>query len=177
MNDMYLHTFDSHSISHGQEKICPYLIPPTFVSFFFFSHLFLISNIHHPLLIPSSSRITHKKVISTTLNNKKQQQQNIHCTYTPLTTKHLPPSSTKKRHIMTNKAKEDAEKREAAAVAKCLAEHTFPPKLSGWELFRSIGSPKHVVAPMVNTLSLYFCPHHLLMQFPSFLLTALCHLR
>ncbi|KAG0296289.1 hypothetical protein BGZ96_009829 [Linnemannia gamsii] len=51
---------------------------------------------------------------------------------------------------MTNKAKEDAEKRDAAAVAKCLAEHTFPPKLSGWELFRSIGSPKHVVAPMVD---------------------------
>ncbi|KAH7045665.1 dihydrouridine synthase-domain-containing protein, partial [Linnemannia elongata] len=51
---------------------------------------------------------------------------------------------------MTNKAKEDAEKRNAAAVAKCLAEHTFPPKLSGWEFFKSIGSPKHVIAPMVD---------------------------
>ncbi|KAF9096492.1 tRNA-dihydrouridine(16/17) synthase [NAD(P)(+)]-like protein [Mortierella sp. AD031] len=51
---------------------------------------------------------------------------------------------------MTNKAKEEAEKRNAAAVAKCLAEHTFPPKLGGWELYKSIGSPKHVVAPMVD---------------------------
>ena len=51
---------------------------------------------------------------------------------------------------MTNKAKEATEKRNAAAVAKCLAEHTFPPKLSGWEFFKSIGSPKHVIAPMVN---------------------------
>ncbi|KAF9551057.1 tRNA-dihydrouridine(16/17) synthase [NAD(P)(+)]-like protein [Mortierella hygrophila] len=51
---------------------------------------------------------------------------------------------------MTNKAKEDAEKRNAAAVAKCLAEHTFPPKLSGWEFFKFIGSPKHVIAPMVD---------------------------
>ncbi|KAK3815698.1 MAG: tRNA-dihydrouridine synthase [NAD(P)(+)]-like protein [Linnemannia gamsii] len=48
------------------------------------------------------------------------------------------------------KAKEDLEKRNAAAVEKCLAEHTFPPKLGGWELFKSIGSPKHVVAPMVD---------------------------
>ncbi|KAF9153399.1 tRNA-dihydrouridine(16/17) synthase [NAD(P)(+)]-like protein [Linnemannia schmuckeri] len=51
---------------------------------------------------------------------------------------------------MTNKAKEDAEKRNAAAVAQCLAEHTFPPKLGGWEFFKSIGSPKHVIAPMVD---------------------------
>ncbi|KAG0271797.1 tRNA-dihydrouridine(16/17) synthase [NAD(P)(+)]-like protein [Linnemannia exigua] len=48
------------------------------------------------------------------------------------------------------KAKEDLEKRNAVAVEKCLAEHTFPPKLGGWEFFKSIGSPKHVVAPMVD---------------------------
>ncbi|KAF9901224.1 tRNA-dihydrouridine(16/17) synthase [NAD(P)(+)]-like protein [Linnemannia zychae] len=48
------------------------------------------------------------------------------------------------------KAKEDVEKRNAAAVEKCLAEHTFPPKLGGWEFFKSIGSPKHVIAPMVD---------------------------
>ncbi|KAF9132620.1 tRNA-dihydrouridine(16/17) synthase [NAD(P)(+)]-like protein [Mortierella sp. 14UC] len=48
------------------------------------------------------------------------------------------------------KAKEDIEKRNAAAVEKCLAEHTFPPKLGGWEFFKSIGSPRHVIAPMVD---------------------------
>ncbi|KAF9983726.1 hypothetical protein BGZ65_001508 [Modicella reniformis] len=48
------------------------------------------------------------------------------------------------------KAKENAEERNAAAAAKCRAEHTFPPKLSGWDLFRSIGSPRYIVAPMVD---------------------------
>ncbi|KAI8345966.1 dihydrouridine synthase-domain-containing protein [Mortierella sp. GBAus27b] len=48
------------------------------------------------------------------------------------------------------KAKENAEERYAAAAAKCTAEHSFPPKLSGWEFYRSIGSPKYIVAPMVD---------------------------
>ncbi|KAI1317310.1 tRNA-dihydrouridine(16/17) synthase [NAD(P)(+)]-like protein [Mortierella claussenii] len=48
------------------------------------------------------------------------------------------------------KAKQPAEERYAAAAAKCTAQHTFPPKLSGWEFFRSIGSPKHIIAPMVD---------------------------
>ncbi|KAF9935952.1 tRNA-dihydrouridine(16/17) synthase [NAD(P)(+)]-like protein [Mortierella alpina] len=51
---------------------------------------------------------------------------------------------------MPNKAKEDAEERNLAAAAKCRAQHTFPPKLSGWDFYRSIGTPKYVVAPMVD---------------------------
>ncbi|KAF9581476.1 hypothetical protein BGW38_001487 [Lunasporangiospora selenospora] len=51
---------------------------------------------------------------------------------------------------MTNKAKEQAEERNIAAAAKCREGHSFPPKLTGWELYKSLGSPKHVVAPMVD---------------------------
>ncbi|KAF9217319.1 hypothetical protein BGZ59_005056 [Podila verticillata] len=51
---------------------------------------------------------------------------------------------------MPNKAKEDTEERNAVAAAKCRAEHSFPPKLSGWDFFRSINSPKYIVAPMVD---------------------------
>ncbi|KAF8985442.1 tRNA-dihydrouridine(16/17) synthase [NAD(P)(+)]-like protein [Haplosporangium bisporale] len=51
---------------------------------------------------------------------------------------------------MPNKAKQEAEERNIAAAAKCIAEHTFPPKLSGWDFYKSIGSPKYVVAPMVD---------------------------
>ncbi|CAO3563857.1 unnamed protein product [Mortierella alpina] len=51
---------------------------------------------------------------------------------------------------MPNRAKEDAEERNLAAAAKCRAEHIFPPKLSGWDFYKSIGTPKYVVAPMVD---------------------------
>ncbi|KAG0038951.1 tRNA-dihydrouridine(16/17) synthase [NAD(P)(+)]-like protein [Podila clonocystis] len=51
---------------------------------------------------------------------------------------------------MPNKAKEDAEERNAAAAAKCRAEHSFPPKLTGWDFYRSLNSPKFIVAPMVD---------------------------
>ncbi|KAG0255407.1 hypothetical protein BG011_005153 [Mortierella polycephala] len=49
-----------------------------------------------------------------------------------------------------NKTKEQAEERHIAAAAKCRNEHHFPPKLTGWDFYRSIGSPKHIVAPMVD---------------------------
>ncbi|ORZ21927.1 dihydrouridine synthase-domain-containing protein [Lobosporangium transversale] len=51
---------------------------------------------------------------------------------------------------MINPIKNQAEQRNLAAAAKCRAEHSFPPKLSGWEFYRSIGSPKYIVAPMVD---------------------------
>ncbi|KAF9423765.1 tRNA-dihydrouridine(16/17) synthase [NAD(P)(+)]-like protein [Podila epigama] len=51
---------------------------------------------------------------------------------------------------MPNKAKELAEERNAALAAKARANHTFSPKLSGWDFYRSIGSPKHIIAPMVD---------------------------
>ncbi|KAG0347663.1 tRNA-dihydrouridine(16/17) synthase [NAD(P)(+)]-like protein [Podila humilis] len=51
---------------------------------------------------------------------------------------------------MTTKAKQEAEERNIAAAAQCTAEHSFPPKLGGWDFYRSIGSPKHIVAPMVD---------------------------
>ncbi|KAG0244108.1 dihydrouridine synthase-domain-containing protein [Mortierella sp. GBAus27b] len=50
---------------------------------------------------------------------------------------------------MTNQTKV-SERRSYATEAKCGTEHTFPPKLSGWEFYRSIGSPKYIVAPMVD---------------------------
>ncbi|KAF9935113.1 hypothetical protein FBU30_007492 [Linnemannia zychae] len=51
---------------------------------------------------------------------------------------------------MTNKAKEEAEQRNVALAAKCRSEHSFPPKLSAFDFYKSIGSPKFVVAPMVD---------------------------
>ncbi|KAG0349801.1 hypothetical protein BGZ54_004186, partial [Gamsiella multidivaricata] len=51
---------------------------------------------------------------------------------------------------MTSQAKEEAEQRYSAAAAKATAEHAFPSKLTGWEFYRSIGSPKYIVAPMVD---------------------------
>lgn len=51
---------------------------------------------------------------------------------------------------MPNKAKQEAEERNIAAAAKCTAEHTFPPKLGGWDFYKSINSPKYIVAPMVH---------------------------
>ena len=51
---------------------------------------------------------------------------------------------------MTIKSVLDVEERNAAAAAKCRAAHSFPPKLSGWDFYRSIGSPKHIIAPMVK---------------------------
>ncbi|KAG0330299.1 tRNA-dihydrouridine(16/17) synthase [NAD(P)(+)]-like protein [Dissophora globulifera] len=37
-----------------------------------------------------------------------------------------------------------------ATAAQCTAQHSFPHKLSGWDFYRSIGSPKYIVAPMVD---------------------------
>ncbi|KAF9089294.1 tRNA-dihydrouridine(16/17) synthase [NAD(P)(+)]-like protein [Mortierella sp. AD031] len=51
---------------------------------------------------------------------------------------------------MSNKVKEGAEQRNIALAAKCRAEHTFPPKLTTFDFYKSIGSPKYVVAPMVD---------------------------
>ncbi|KAG0269432.1 tRNA-dihydrouridine(16/17) synthase [NAD(P)(+)]-like protein [Actinomortierella ambigua] len=51
---------------------------------------------------------------------------------------------------MTISHKKDQEQRFAEAAAKVAAAHSFPPKLSGWDFYRSIGSPKYVVAPMVD---------------------------
>ncbi|KAG0231386.1 tRNA-dihydrouridine(16/17) synthase [NAD(P)(+)]-like protein [Actinomortierella wolfii] len=51
---------------------------------------------------------------------------------------------------MTISHKKDQEQRFAEAAAKVTAAHNFPPKLSGWDFYRSIGSPKYIVAPMVD---------------------------
>ncbi|KAF9970353.1 tRNA-dihydrouridine(16/17) synthase [NAD(P)(+)]-like protein [Actinomortierella ambigua] len=51
---------------------------------------------------------------------------------------------------MTISHKKDQEQRFAEAAAKVTAAHNFPPKLSGWDFYRSVGSPKYVVAPMVD---------------------------
>ncbi|KAF9182240.1 hypothetical protein BGZ51_004858 [Haplosporangium sp. Z 767] len=74
-----------------------------------------------------------------------------------------PPLDVHRRRIMTkfphlsdyldplvNRTKEQAEERHIAAAAKCRDEHHFPPKLTGWDFYRSIGSPKFIVAPMVD---------------------------
>jgi hypothetical protein len=49
-----------------------------------------------------------------------------------------------------NITKQKAEERNAILAAQFKADHNFPPKLSGWDFYRSIGSPKYVVAPMVD---------------------------
>ncbi|KAF9199683.1 tRNA-dihydrouridine(16/17) synthase [NAD(P)(+)]-like protein [Haplosporangium sp. Z 27] len=51
---------------------------------------------------------------------------------------------------MPNQTKQEAEERNAALAAKFNSEHSFPPKLAGWDFFKSIGSPKYIVAPMVD---------------------------
>ncbi|KAG0317968.1 tRNA-dihydrouridine(16/17) synthase [NAD(P)(+)]-like protein [Linnemannia gamsii] len=49
------------------------------------------------------------------------------------------------------KVKEEVEQRNIALAAKCRAEHTFPAeKLTSFDFYKSIGSPKYVVAPMVD---------------------------
>lgn len=49
------------------------------------------------------------------------------------------------------KVMEEVEQRNIALAAKCRAEHTFPAeKLTSFDFYKSIGSPKYVVAPMVD---------------------------
>ncbi|KAG0381103.1 tRNA-dihydrouridine(16/17) synthase [NAD(P)(+)]-like protein [Mortierella sp. AD032] len=48
------------------------------------------------------------------------------------------------------KVKEEVEQRNLALAAKCRQDHSFPPKLTTFDLYKSLGSPKYVVAPMVD---------------------------
>ncbi|KAF9432118.1 tRNA-dihydrouridine(16/17) synthase [NAD(P)(+)]-like protein [Entomortierella beljakovae] len=77
----------------------------------------------------------------TTLPPQGQFRQKIYKKY-PHLLHHAPPTP--------NKGKEDAERRNAALAAEFKSTHSFPPKLSDWEFYRSIGSPKYIVAPMVD---------------------------
>ncbi|KAF9134447.1 hypothetical protein BGW39_007062 [Mortierella sp. 14UC] len=52
--------------------------------------------------------------------------------------------------MSSNKVKEEVEQRNLALAAKCRQEHSFPPKLTSFDFYKSIGSPKYVVAPMVD---------------------------
>ncbi|KAF8926511.1 hypothetical protein BGZ58_011123 [Dissophora ornata] len=62
----------------------------------------------------------------------------------------MAPTSTTTAATNNSILPEEVEQRNLAAAAKCRAGHTFPPKLSGWDFYRSIGSPKYIVAPMVD---------------------------
>ncbi|KAG0069432.1 hypothetical protein BGZ89_002887 [Linnemannia elongata] len=53
--------------------------------------------------------------------------------------------------MASEKVKEEVEQRNIVLAAKCRAEHTFPAeKLTSFDFYKSIGSPKYVVAPMVD---------------------------
>ncbi|KAF9905266.1 tRNA-dihydrouridine(16/17) synthase [NAD(P)(+)]-like protein [Linnemannia zychae] len=52
--------------------------------------------------------------------------------------------------MSSSKVTEEIEQRNLALAAKCRQEHSFPPKLASFDFYKSIGSPKYVVAPMVD---------------------------
>ena len=131
---------------------------PSFRATILNSFFFTPSSAPHHL--PSSSTATQEQQHTTTTDNNDyfaQPPLNAHRKLILKKFPHLPhylqPTTTPTiATIMASaKVKEEVEQRNIALAAKCRAEHTFPAeKLTSFDFYKSIGSPKYVVAPMVD---------------------------